>query len=222
MWPTMFRKGLVVGFVVVACSGGSSITAPVEFGPGADTPVDAVSEVIGYLSTPDFDAAASLGIPGQAALASLAEGATFGQIAAAISSGDVDVASNFWAGFAQGAGGFLTETSTATDGGSVTQDGTEFSLVFVRLADGADRQVFTRDVDGFRVDIFASFAPGFADKMIGPVERLLSAQTDDARVILPALKEVVPSLLIATAQSDLPPQSIQAVLRLIELITRVS
>jgi hypothetical protein len=119
-------------------------------------------------------------------------------------------------------GGFLTEASIATDGGLVTQDETEFALVYVRLAGGADRQVFTRNVEGFRIDVFASFAPGFADKMIAPVERLLSAQTDDARVILPALKEVVPSLLIAVSQPDLSPQSIQAVLRLIELITRIS
>ena len=212
----------MLGVTLVACAGGSSVPDPVEFGPGAESPVDAVSEVIGYLSTPDFDAAGNLVIPGQAALAALAEGATFGQVAAAISSGDADVASNFWAGFAQGTGEFLTEASTATDGGFVTQDDTEFSMVYVRLTDGADRQIFTRDVDGFRIDIFASFAPGFADKMIAPVERLLSAQTDDARVILPALKEVVSPLLIAANQPDLPPQTIQAVLRLIELITRIS
>jgi hypothetical protein len=58
--------------------------------------------------------------------------------------------------------------------------------------------------------------------MIPPVERLIISQTDDASIILPALKKIVPSLLVAAGQPDMTPRAVQDILRLIELITRVS
>jgi hypothetical protein len=81
--------------------------------------------------------------------------------------------------------------------------------------------MMVRDVDGYRIDLFASFGPGLADKMLPPVERLLSTQTDDARVIISELKTIVPSLIVAGNQPGLSPVVTQQLVQLIELITRV-
>jgi uncharacterized protein (DUF2252 family) len=58
--------------------------------------------------------------------------------------------------------------------------------------------------------------------MVAPVERLLSTQTDDARLILVDLKEIVPSLLAAAGQPDTPSEVSQQLLALVEVITRVT
>jgi hypothetical protein len=132
------------------------------------------------------------------------------------------LASNFWAVFAQGAGGFLSGSVTTSNGPVVNENGLEFHTVEVILDDGTRRQLFTRDVDGFRVDLFASFGAGLADKMIPPVQRVINSQTDDAAIIVAELKTIVPSLVVAANQPDMTPRSIQDLLRLVELITRVS
>lgn len=210
-------SALVAAFVF-GCSGGD----PAPSGPSsAGTPEEAVSALIAHLDQAEFDAAGSLSMPRQAALASLAEGATFSDVADALKEGDSHVASNFWAGFAQGAGGYLAGATVGETGEPVVLDGVAFHPVMVRPADGPPRTVFVREEDGFRVDLFASFAPGLADRMPPPVERLLTTNTDDARLILGELEMVVPSLMIAANSGDQPSEATQQLLRLVELITRV-
>jgi len=222
MWRKTLSAGLVLVIGLSACARDDPATAVPEIGEGAETPQEAVENLVVLLNDPDFTAAGRLMVPGHAALASLVEGATFAQVADAIEDGDVAVASNFWAGFAQGAGSFLTGSVTTSNGPVVNESGLDFHTVEVTLDDGSRRQILTRDAKGFRIDLFASFAAGLADKMIPPVERLITSQTDDASIILPALKEIVPSLLVAASQPDMTPRSIQEILRLLELITRVS
>ena len=212
---------IVVGLVVAACGGRTGTLPAVSLGPGADTPREAVRELVIHINTPDFNAASNLAVPNHAALASLAEGATFRAVADAIRDGDAPVAANFWAGFAQGTGSYLTGTVTTSDGPTLTQDGVEFHSVVVFPQSGGERSMLVQDADGFRIDLFASFGPGLADRMIPAVERLLSTQTDDARLILRELKAIVPSLLVAVAQPGLAPEAGQPLLQLIELITRV-
>jgi hypothetical protein len=178
-----------------------------------------VDQLVDALNTPEFVAAADFGVPGQAALASLAEGATFSQVADALREGDRAVAANFWSGFAQGAGSFLTGSVDATLGPVITEGGLDFHAVEV-MSEAGGRRVYLRELDGFRVDLFASFGPGLADQMAPQVERLLTTQTDDARLILRSLQEIVPSLFVAAAQPGLSPGAVQDLIRLIELITR--
>ena len=78
-----------------------------------------------------------------------------------------------------------------------------------------------RDVDGQRVDLFASFGASLAGAMVSPVELLLGTSTDESRAILAALREVVPSLLVAASDPDLSPEAVQGILQLVEMITRV-
>ncbi len=190
-------------------------------GPGGESPESAVDALIESLGAADFDSTVSLAVANQAALATLAEGATFGQVADAIRSNDQAIVANFWAGFAQGAGSFLTESVELEPGEVVERDGIEYEIVRIIPESGGEREVMARDNEGYRIDLFASFAPGLAPRMVGPVERLLAAQTADARLVLSELREVVPSLLVAAERPDQPAEVVQSVLRLVELITRV-
>ncbi len=211
---------LVLALALVACSQGGQPTTGGTYGPGGVTPADAVEKLIQALNVPDFATAADYAVPGQAALASLSEGATFSQVADALRQGDRAVAANFWSGFAQGADSFLVGEIEVALGPLVEQDGVDFHAVDV-VADTGARRVYLREVDGFRVDLFASFGPGLADPMAPQVERLLSTQTEDARLILSHLKGIVPSLFVAAQQPDLGPEAVQDLIRLIEMITRV-
>lgn len=223
MWPKTLRVLALAAVVAVggACGATADDEAPVETGEGADTPEQAVDLLVEALNEGDFTGAIPLAIPGHAALASLAEGATFGEVADALRNQDTAVAMNFWGGFAQGSGRFLTGEVEASLTEEATKDGVVFHVVDVLAESDDAREMIVREADGFRVDLFASFAPGLADRMVGPVERLLATQTDDAQLILTELRGVVPSLLVAAERPGQPPDVVQAVLRLVELITRV-
>jgi hypothetical protein len=206
---------------VAACGGNANTTTTVTIGLGAETPVAAVEDLRALLASGDFGAASSLAVPNQAALASLAEGATTGQVAEAIEGGDAEIASNFWGGFAQGVGEVFTGELTIEDGGTKTESGVEFFLVGVTPEAGVERMIITRDVDGQRVDLFASFGAVLAQQMIAPVELLLGTSSEDSRATLAALQDVVPSLLVAAQDESLSPETVQSILQLVELITRV-
>jgi hypothetical protein len=221
MWR---RRSSVLAIVVLAaCGGGAGDPEPSPVpSVGADTPVAAVEELVEAINAPDFANASRLAVPGQAALAALAEGATFGEVASSLSEGDTDVAANFWAGFAQGTASFLAGDVTAVEDGTVEQDGVTFHRVVVTPPDGDSRTLLIREDDGYRIDLFASFGPGLADKMIGPVERLLNTQTGEAGLILSELQDIVPSLLASASLPGTTPETSQQLIALIEVITRVS
>lgn len=212
----------LLSFLLVVCGGSPSQPLINELQKGAENPQAAVTELVEHINNADFSAATSLAIPNHAALASLSEGATFADVAAAIRSGDPGVTANFWAGFAQGAGSYLSSPISTSDGGIVEHGELTFHVVDVTPAQGGQRQMLLRDLDGFRIDLFASFGGGLADKMGPPVERLLSSRTDDARLILTELKEIVPSLEAAANRPEMSPIVVQEMIQLIELITRVT
>ncbi len=210
---------ILVAVLALAACGGDGDPTP---GPdnGAETPEAAVTELVTAFGAPDFDSAARLAMPGHAALASLAEGASFGDVAEALRGDGHLVSSNFWSGFAQGAGDYLTPAVTIAASGSEEVSEVEFQRVVVTLQDGTDRPVFVRESDGYRVDLFASFGGGMAARMIQPVERLVITQTDDARLIMSELRSVVPSLVLASQNPDLLPTVRNDLTRLVEVITR--
>lgn len=222
MWHRYRPIVSVLALILAACGGGASEdSTPVTIGPGAETPIAAVEIMIDAINTADFAGAGQMSVPGQAALASLAEGATFGEVAEALESADGQVAVNLWSGFAQGAGSLLTGDVGVAEESVITQDDVDFHQVALTTSDGESRMVLVRDVDGYRVDLFASFGKAWADKMMSPVERLLTTQTDDARLILTELQEIVPSLLAATSLPGTTGVESQQVLALVEVITRV-
>jgi hypothetical protein len=222
-WPGMPRAGaFVLALGLAACGSGTEAGTTVTVAPGAESPVAAVEELRTRLVAGDFDAAGALAVPDQAILASLAEGASPSLIATALEDGDGEVAANFWSGFAQGVGTAFNGEMSVEEVGSVTERGVEFFLVGVTPEGGEQRLMVTRDVDGQRIDLFASFGAGLAEGMISPVELLLGSSSPDARTILAALQDVVPSLVVAATDPSLSPEAVQRILQLIEVITRVS
>lgn len=220
MWRR--RSPILAIVVLAACGAGADDPGPNPVpSVGADSPVAAVDELVEAINAPDFAGASRLAVPGQAALAALAEGATFGEVASSLSDGDQDIAANFWAGFAQGTASFLTGDVSAVEDGTVEQDGVTFHRVVVTPADGDSRTLLIREDDGYRIDLFASFGPGLADKMIGPIERLLTTQTGEASLILSELQEIVPSLLASASLPGTSSEASQQLIALIEVITRV-
>jgi len=215
---------LIAAAIMVASCSADPSTGSVESlppGEGAPSPTEAVTELVTAINLPDFSGASRLAMPGHAALASLAEGATFADVAEAIREGDQEVAANFWAGFAQGAGSFLSGDISVDDAGTVSRDEVDFHQVSVATDDGGTRSVLIQESDGYRIDLFASFGAGLADKMMGPVERLLSTQGEDARLILAHLQGIVPSLLTASELAGTPAGVSQQLLALVEVITRL-
>ncbi|MGH8873349.1 MAG: hypothetical protein ACRDWS_15415 [Acidimicrobiia bacterium] len=205
-----------------ACAGASGGDTTVTVGEGAGSPVAAVEELRSFLASGDFAAAGTLAVPGQAVLASLAEGAAPSVVADALENGDGEVAANFWSGFAQGAGEAFSGEITVEEVGTASESGVEFFLVGVTPEGGIERLMVTRDVDGQRIDLFATYGAGLAEGMISPVELLLGSSSEDARAILRALQDVVPSLLVAATDETLSSDAVQRILQLVELITRVS
>ncbi|HEX9865986.1 MAG TPA: hypothetical protein VGC03_13555 [Acidimicrobiia bacterium] len=212
---------LALVLTVSACTGNGNELSSGTNGNGATSPVAAVEELRSMLIAGDFASAAALAVPNQAALASLGEGASFGQVADAITDGDAEIAANFWSGFGQGVGEVLNSELAIEDRGSTTESGVEFFLVGVTPEQGTERLIMTRDVDGQRIDLFASFGAGLAQRMLSPVEILLGTSSADSAVILDALQDVVPSLLVSATDPSLSPEAVQGVLQLVELITRV-
>ena len=209
--------------LVAASCGGSSDAEEVDgFGPGGTSPEAAVRALVGHLDAAEFSEASDLSVPGHAALASLAEGASFSAVASALALEDTTVAANFWAGFAQGSALFLQGEIVTEDDEIVTHEGLEFHGVLVMPEGNTERVMYTRDVDGWRIDVFASFGAGLAGRMVPQVERVLAADTDDARLIRAELSAIVPSLHVAAASDELPPQFRQEVLKLIEVISRTT
>ena len=218
------RRRTALAFLVVvavACRGGEGASTTIVRGPGAASAVEAVDELHDLLVDGDFAAASSLAMPGHAALASLAEGASSAEVADALANGDEAIAANFWSGFAQGFGDVLSGAIEVDDAGTQTNSGVEFFLVSVTPESGNSRNLVTQDVDGHRIDLFASFGAGLADRLISPVEILVDTPTGDNAVVLESLQDVVPSLLLAASDETLSSEAVQNVLRLVELITRV-
>lgn len=211
---------LLAVLVVVAC-GGSGGTTTLTLGDGAESPTAAVEDLHTLLAEGDFAAAGSLAVPDHAALASLAEGATTGDVAAALRDGDTEIAANFWGGFAQGVAETLDGEVVVEDLGTTTEQGVEFHVVGLTPENGPQQMLITRDVDGQRIDLFASFGAGLAGGMMSPVQTLLGSSNADAEALLVALQDVVPSLLVAARDESLTPEAAQDVLQLVELITRV-
>lgn len=223
MWRRIESGLILVSVLLAGCNGGSSDQEEaISPGVGAETAVGAVEELIASINEPDFADASRMAIPGHAPLAALAEGASFAEVAEALAEGNEETAANFWAGFAQGAGDFLAGNVTASAEGTMSEGELEFHVVEVRTADGGSRTILVREENGFRVDLFASFGAGLADKMIAPTERLLTTQTEEARLILAELQEIVPSLLVAASLPGTTGAASQQLLALIEVITRVS
>jgi len=189
---------------------------------GGETPEQAVEDLFALLSDGDFASAASLAVPEQSALAALAEGAAVEDVVSGIRDGDEGIATNFWTGFAQSIESFLAQGVDVVGSEAVSTEGVDFTIVEIVTGAGDIHHVATRDVDGHRVDLFATFGPALAGRLYPQIELLFETQSEDATFILSHMREQVPSLYRAVETPDLAPNVVQDLLQLIELITRIN
>lgn len=220
MWS---RKLLAVAILLVA---GSACSGPGETGnqpgSGAESAEQAVEDLFSMLAAGEFGSASSLAVPEQSALAALAEGASVEDVAAGLRDGDAGIASNFWSGFAQSIDTLLGEGVEVLGSSATTAQGVEFTVVEIVTGSGDVHHIATREADGHRVDLFATFGPSLASRLYPQIELLFDEPSEDASLILTRMKEQVPSFYMAAETPDLAPNVVQDLLQLIELITRLA
>jgi hypothetical protein len=213
----------IVSFLVLAvataCNGGadppdSSVAAP-------RSPTEVVSALLRAIDEGRFEDTAPLTDTTQAALFTLAEGATATEVATAIEGDSGAVAANFWSGFAQS----LPEDFSPSDVsvelvGEGTEGESRFAAVSVSRGDDPPRTFVLRRQDGWRVDLFASFASIVAGTLVPAVDGVLTSASGDASAVLTGLSGSADSLRYALAEGDLSGDMQQTVLALLERVTR--
>jgi hypothetical protein len=220
MWSRSLGALVLAVLALLGCSGPEDPGA--QSGSGGETPEQAVEDLFALLSAGEFGSAASLAVPEQSALAALAEGAAVEDVVSGLRDGDEGIAANFWSGFAQSIDGFLAEGVEVVGSEAVSTEGVDFTIVEIVTGGGDVHHVATRDVDGHRVDLFATFGPALAGRLYPQIELLFETTSEDASFILSRMREQVPSLYRAVETPDLAPNVVQELLQLIELITRMT
>ena len=219
MWSRQLSAVAVVVAAAVACSGNGE--AAEQPGTGAETAEQAVEDLFSMLAAGEFGPASALAVPEQSALAALAEGASVDDVASGLRDGDAGIASNFWLGFAQSVDSLLSEGVEVVGASATTAEGVEFTIVEIVTGSGDIHHIATREVDGHRVDLFASFGPSLASRLYPQIELLFDQPSEDAAFILLRMREQVPSFYLAAETPNLAPNVVQDLLQLIELITRL-
>lgn len=209
--------GLLVG--ALACT--SETEPPPTTDAAANTPTEVVSALLTAVDQGRFEDTARYTDNTQAALFALAEGATVSEVASAVEAEAGPVAANFWSGFAQSLGeGFGPGEVTVGDAEETTAGSSRFALVPVTPSDGTQRVFVLRRDNGWRVDLFASFAPIVAESLVPAVEGVLGSANADASAVLSGLAGSADSLRVAVSDRDLPADTQQTVLALLERVTR--
>jgi hypothetical protein len=220
MW---FKKLLAMALLIAAacaCSGaGETADQP---GTGAATAEQAVEELFSLLAAGEFGSASALAVPEQSALAALAEGASVSDVASGLRDGDAGIASNFWSGFAQSIDSLLSDGVEVVGSSAITTHDVEFTIVEIATGSGDIHHIATRELDGHRVDLFATFGPSLASRLYPQIEQLFGQPSEDASFILARMREQAPSFFMAAETPNLAPNVVQDLLQLIELITRLA
>jgi hypothetical protein len=210
---------LVVLAVVTACNGAAE--PPDSSAAAPRSPTEVVSTLLRAIDEGRFEDTAPLTDTTQAALFTLAEGATATEVATAIGEDSEAVAANFWSGFAQS----LPEDFSPSDVSvEMVAEGTEgesrFAMVSVSRGDDRPRTFVLRREDRWRVDLFASFASIVAGTLVPAVDSVLTSASGDASAVLTGLSESADSLRYALAEGELSGDTEQTVLALLERVTR--
>ncbi len=220
MWSEKLFAVAILVAGLVACSGNDDPS--LQSGSGAETAEQAVEDLFSMLAAGEFGSAAALAVPEQSALASLAEGASVEDVASGLRDGDAGIASNFWSGFAQSIDSLLIGSVEVVGSSVTTTQDVEFTLVEIITGSGDSYHIATREVDGFRVDLLATFGPSLAGRLYPQIELLFDQPSEDASFILTRMRQQVPSFYMAAETPNLAPNVVQDLLQLIELITRLS
>ncbi len=202
----------------VACRGEEPI--PDETVPSDLDPAGVVRTVLLAVDEGRFDDTPPLTDLAQAGLLTLAEGADANDVVDALGSGEA-VAANFWSGFAQTLDpAFEPDALELEVGDTITEEGHQYVAVTATPPAGDPLTFVVRREGGWRIDLMATFGPVLAERLIPPVEALLSSANTNAGVVLAELRRAAPSLRVAADSPTLAPESHQSILTLLERVTR--
>ncbi|MFQ5967827.1 MAG: hypothetical protein ACE5MI_09470 [Acidimicrobiia bacterium] len=197
---------LLLLFLLAACRASPAPTtlAPVE---GADTPKQAVEELIGALAAGDWQATAPYVDETQIALLTAIEGVPASETAEMLRAGLTNqVRANFWQGFVEGFLMFSQEEASQLLLGDPTHfevEGLSFSAVALSLRHhpGIGSWI-VRNTDGdWWVDLFATIGPSFANPLRDWLESL--PDDDNGRLIRAEMVAQEPSFTAALTQEPL-------------------
>lgn len=211
---------VLVAATVLACSSDgeppSTSHDPVDLEPAA-----LVTSLMEAIVEGRFEDTSVLTDTRQAALLTLAEGADASDVVEAMEDGGEVVTANFWSGFAQTLDDTLQPGDLETEEGERLSEGeAEFATVIAHTVDGEERVFFLRRDEHWKVDLLATFGPTLADRLLKPVETLLSSANANAQVVLGHYSDNVRSLQVAATSPTLPPEAHQPLIALIERIRR--
>lgn len=183
-------------------------------------PVGVVAALLSAVDEGRFEDAAQLSDSSQAALLSLAEGADANDVVEALDDAEVAV-TNFWSGFAQTLEEDFDPGELELEAGDViTEEDGRFVIVTATPPSGDPLRFVVRRDGAWRIDLMGTFGPVLAERLIPPVEALLSSANSNADVVLARLRDAAPSLRVAADSPDVAPASHQLILTLIERVTR--
>lgn len=220
--PRLIPSCLLILVCLVACSRAEEAAAPTA-PPQADEPTAVVVALLEAVSEGRFEETPALTDARQAALLTLAEGADANDVVVALEDEGEAVAANFWSGFAQTLDpSFDPSSLTLEEGEIITQDGHRFVDVTYTPPEGEPRTFVLRHEETWKVDLLATFGAVLAERLIPPVEGLLSSANTNAATVLRLLNDATPSLRVAASDPDLAPTSHQSLLALVERVTRTS
>lgn len=219
--PVHVRRMLFVVVLLIgtACAGDG---APSDETIASELdPVGVVEALLTAVDEGRFDDTAQLTDSSQAGLLSLAEGADANDVVAALDDGGVAVVANFWSGYAQTLEEDFDPGELGLEAGEViTEEDVRFVIVTATQPSGDPLRFVLRRDEAWRIDLMGTFGPVLAERLIPPVEALLSSANSNAGVILARLSDTAPSLRVAAESPDVAPAAHQSILTLIERVTR--
>lgn len=216
------RWWLAPALLLVAACFGDAAPSDTTVADDLD-PVDVIAALFVAIEEGRFDDTASITDSQQASLVSLAEGADASEIMDAIEDDPDAVAANFWSGFAQTLDPeFDFDAVTLEAGERIELDGHAWVPVTLRDAADAERVFYVRDDDGWKVDLMATFGHVLAERLVPRVEALLSSANTNAAALIGLLRQSAPSLQVAAQNPNLDLATHQALLALLERVTRAT
>ena len=212
----MFRLLAAILLVValLGCAPSVPVTTTTTTKPavGADTPDGALRTLLSAVGEDDLVGVATVTDDAQVALLIALDGAELSEVASMLRDGVPESSlTAFWASFQNTYARSLGEDVEGMligEGEHATVDGVEFAIVksALRKSSGATEWIARRESDGsWRVDLFATFGPIFAQ----PMRLWLTTLPDDLEtgVVRKALAAQRPSLLAAIQRHPLGPIS---------------
>lgn len=221
MPPSLPHSALLLAVVIIACACSEADTGPDGTVVADLDPTGVVRTLLEAVDEGRFDDTPALTDGAQAGLLTLAEGADANDVVGTLADGGAAVAANFWSGFAQTLDpDFDPDALEYEVGDVITEEDREFVLVTATPPDAEPLTFVVRQDGGWRLDLMATFGPVLAERLIPPVEALLSSANTNAAVVLAELRDAAPSLKVAADSPALPPASHQTILTLLERVTR--